>query len=88
MGAFSPHGHASRSHGSVGAMRGSFVDCPMTREEFLRERCEDSWLISSSPFAVIAGLMSFMEGLKLGLMPFGYLALVVPASLLILLKRR
>lgn len=37
----------------------------------LRERFEDSWLITGGLFAVIVGLMLFMEGLKLGLMPFG-----------------
>ncbi len=37
----------------------------------LRERFEDSWLITGGLFAVIVGLMFFMEGLKLGLMPFG-----------------
>ena len=38
---------------------------------FLRQRVEDSWIITGGLFAVIAGLMFFMEGLKLGLMPFG-----------------
>ena len=38
---------------------------------FLRNMVEDSWLIMGGLFAVIAGLMFFMEGLKLGLMPFG-----------------
>jgi hypothetical protein len=38
---------------------------------FLRQLVEDSWIISAGLFAVIAGLMFFMEGLKLGLMPFG-----------------
>jgi hypothetical protein len=38
---------------------------------FLRQMVEDSWLITGGLFAVIAGLMFFMEGLKLGLMPFG-----------------
>jgi hypothetical protein len=37
----------------------------------LRERFEDSWTITAGLLAVIAGLMFFMEGLKLGLMPFG-----------------
>jgi hypothetical protein len=32
---------------------------------------EDSWLITGGLFSVIVGLMFFMEGLKLGLMPFG-----------------
>jgi len=31
----------------------------------------DSWLITGGLFAVIVGLMLFMEGLALGLMPFG-----------------
>ncbi len=38
---------------------------------FLRHLVEDSWLITSGLFAVIVGLMLFMEGLALGLMPFG-----------------
>jgi hypothetical protein len=38
---------------------------------FLQQRVEDSWLITGGLFAVIIGLMFFMEGLKLGLMPFG-----------------
>jgi hypothetical protein len=38
---------------------------------FLRQMVEDSWIITAGLFAVIAGLMFFMEGLKLGLMPFG-----------------
>ncbi len=32
---------------------------------------QDSWLITGGLFAVIVGLMFFMEGLALGLMPFG-----------------
>ena len=32
---------------------------------------DDSWVIIGGLFAVIAGLMFFMEGLQLGLMPFG-----------------
>lgn len=32
---------------------------------------EDSWLITGGLLSVIVGLMFFMEGLKLGLMPFG-----------------
>jgi hypothetical protein len=32
---------------------------------------DDSWIITGGLFAVIAGLMFFMEGLQLGLMPFG-----------------
>jgi len=37
----------------------------------LREVVADSWIITCGMFAVIIGLMLFMEGLKLGLMPFG-----------------
>jgi Protein of unknown function (DUF1538) len=37
----------------------------------LRQVVENSWLITGGLFAVIVGLMLFMEGLKLGLMPFG-----------------
>ena len=37
----------------------------------LRQLVEDSWLVTSGIFAVIVGLMLFMEGLKIGLMPFG-----------------
>ncbi len=37
----------------------------------LRQLVEDSWIITGGLFAAIAGLMFFMEGLKLGLMPFG-----------------
>jgi hypothetical protein len=39
----------------------------------LRQLVDDSWLITGGLFAVIVGLMLFMEGLKLGLMPFGEL---------------
>jgi hypothetical protein len=39
----------------------------------LRQLVEDSWLITGGLLAVIVGLMLFMEGLKLGLMPFGEL---------------
>jgi hypothetical protein len=39
----------------------------------LRQLVDDSWLITAGLFAVIVGLMLFMEGLKLGLMPFGEL---------------
>jgi len=39
----------------------------------LRQLVDDSWLITAGLFAVIVGLMFFMEGLKLGLMPFGEL---------------
>ena len=38
---------------------------------FLQYMVEDSWVITGGLFAVIAGLMFFMEGLQLGLMPFG-----------------
>jgi len=38
---------------------------------FLQQDVEDSWVITGGLFAVIVGLMLFMEGLKLGLMPFG-----------------
>jgi hypothetical protein len=37
----------------------------------LRSNITDSWLISFGLFAAICGLMLFMEGLRLGLMPFG-----------------
>ena len=37
----------------------------------LRQLVQDSWVITGGLFAVILGLMFFMEGLKLGLMPFG-----------------
>ncbi|WP_460153532.1 DUF1538 domain-containing protein [Pseudomonas sp. S2_B07] len=37
----------------------------------LRQLVEDSVLVTAGLFAVIVGLMLFMEGLKLGLMPFG-----------------
>jgi len=37
----------------------------------LRQVVEDSWVITLGLFEVIIGLMLFMEGLKLGLMPFG-----------------
>jgi hypothetical protein len=38
---------------------------------FLQHMVHDSWIIAGGLFAVIAGLMFFMEGLQLGLMPFG-----------------
>jgi hypothetical protein len=38
---------------------------------FLQHLVEDSWIITGGLFAVIVGLMFFMEGLALGLMPFG-----------------
>ena len=37
----------------------------------LRQAVQDSWEITGGLFAVIIGLMHFMEGLTLGLMPFG-----------------
>nr|CRH07761.1 Conserved membrane protein of unknown function [Candidatus Magnetococcus massalia] len=37
----------------------------------LRQLVQDPWIISAGLFAVIIGLMLFMEGLKMGLMPFG-----------------
>ncbi|MCH8156819.1 MAG: DUF1538 family protein, partial [Nitrospinae bacterium] len=37
----------------------------------LRQTVLDHWIITAGLFAVIVGLMLFMEGLKLGLMPFG-----------------
>jgi hypothetical protein len=39
----------------------------------LRQLIDDSWLVMGGLFAVILGLMLFMEGLTLGLMPFGEL---------------
>ncbi len=37
----------------------------------LRQVFAEPWVITAGLFAVIVGLMFFMEGLKLGLMPFG-----------------
>ncbi|MBI1283871.1 MAG: DUF1538 domain-containing protein [Thiobacillus sp.] len=37
----------------------------------LRQLVEDAWLVTGGMFAVVVGLMLFMEGLKIGLMPFG-----------------
>ncbi len=37
----------------------------------LRQFSADYWILTGGLFAVIVGLMFFMEGLKLGLMPFG-----------------
>ena len=37
----------------------------------LRQDVTDSWIITGGLVAVIVGLMLFMEGLKVGLMPFG-----------------
>ena len=38
---------------------------------FLHHMVEDSWIITGGLFAVIVGLMFFMEGLNKGLMPLG-----------------
>ncbi len=38
---------------------------------FLQHLVEDSWVVTGGLLAVIVGLMFFMEGLKIGLMPFG-----------------
>jgi hypothetical protein len=40
---------------------------------FLQHMVADSWIITGGLFAVIVGLMLFMEGLTIGLMPFGTL---------------
>ena len=40
---------------------------------FLQQMVADSWIITGGLFAVIVGLMLFMEGLTIGLMPFGTL---------------
>jgi hypothetical protein len=37
----------------------------------LRQSITDSWQITGGMISVIIGLMFFMEGLKVGLMPFG-----------------
>lgn len=37
----------------------------------LRQNVADSWIITGGLISVIIGLMFFMEGLKIGLMPFG-----------------
>jgi uncharacterized protein DUF1538 len=37
----------------------------------LRQNVTDSWVITAGLMSVIIGLMFFMEGLKVGLMPFG-----------------
>jgi hypothetical protein len=49
----------------------------------LRELEADYWIITAGLFAVIAGLMFFMEGLKLGLMPFGTLPRNSPLPLVL-----
>lgn len=47
----------------------------------LRETVNDAWVISAGLVAVIFGLMLFMEGLKVGLMPFGEaLGISLPAK--------
>jgi hypothetical protein len=47
----------------------------------LRHHVEDSWVVTAGLIAVMVGLMLFMEGLKLGLMPFGEaLGHVLPAK--------
>lgn len=40
---------------------------------FLQQMVEDSWVITAGLFAVVVGLMLFMEGLQQGLMPLGSL---------------
>ncbi len=37
----------------------------------LQQAVEDSWIITAGLFSVMVGLMLFMKGLKIGLMPFG-----------------
>ena len=47
----------------------------------LRQGVTDSWLITGGMFSVIIGLMFFMEGLKIGLMPFGEaIGTILPAK--------
>lgn len=47
----------------------------------LRQYVFDSWVITAGLLAVIVGLMFFMEGLKVGLMPFGeILGNILPAK--------
>lgn len=47
----------------------------------LREGVTDSWLITGGMISVIVGLMFFMEGLKVGLMPFGEaIGTILPAK--------
>ena len=47
----------------------------------LRQSVVDPWVINSGLVAVIVGLMLFMEGLKVGLMPFGeLLGIALPAK--------
>lgn len=47
----------------------------------LRQAVQDAWIISIGLLAVVMGLMLFMEGLKVGLMPFGEtLGISLPAK--------
>ncbi len=47
----------------------------------LRQAVQDAWIISVGLLAVVMGLMLFMEGLKVGLMPFGEtLGISLPAK--------
>lgn len=47
----------------------------------LRQGVTDSWLITGGMLSVIIGLMFFMEGLKIGLMPFGEaIGTILPAK--------
>ena len=47
----------------------------------LRQNVTDSWMIIGGLIAVIFGLMFFMEGLKVGLMPFGEsIGTILPAK--------
>lgn len=47
----------------------------------LKQSVADSWLITGGMVSVIIGLMFFMEGLKIGLMPFGEsIGTILPAK--------
>ena len=47
----------------------------------LKQGISDSWLITGGMVSVIVGLMFFMEGLKVGLMPFGEsIGTILPAK--------
>jgi hypothetical protein len=47
----------------------------------LRQEVADAWIITGGLLAVILGLMLFMEGLKVGLMPFGEtIGTILPAK--------
>jgi len=47
----------------------------------LRQSIAESWVITGGLFAVIVGLMFFIEGLKIGLMPFGEtIGTILPAK--------